>query len=257
MEKIKNEVDNFDKEEFIKQQISRLQAIGGGESAGAEILRALLEEQEKNRAERQNNLRKFEQQQRMHELEKKKIEFEMEKLKKETNKVEYKMVPSDVINEEDLEESAGDLSVLKRHLNRNSVNGSIKSQTFSRQSPFAKTKSKAADLPEANSEHSEEGQKILNEEPGLPEKEESSIVSEKFIELKDMVKSIEIPKGKLIKPNIEPAPSQSYSSVERPKKSRGSMKSESRESRKSESRCSKASATRESVKREKQVPASR
>ena len=91
---------------------------------------------------------KFEQQQKMHELEKKKIEYEIEKLKKESDrKVEYRMVPSDIINEEDLEESAGEISALKGRMNRNSVNGSIKSQSISRQSPFAR-KSKAADLPE-------------------------------------------------------------------------------------------------------------
>ena len=177
-----------------------------------------------------------------------------QKLKQESNKkVEYRMVPSDVINEEDLEESAGDISALKGRLNRNSVNGSIKSQTMSRQSPFAR-KSKAAELPEeiSDNEKVETGERMESrekaEEGPLPvEKDSESLASEKFVELKDMVKSIELPRGRLAKVNIEPAPSQSYGSVERPKQSRGSMKSVSKDSKKSESRCSRHSVTRQSV----------
>ena len=94
----------------------------------------------------------------------------------------------------------------------------------------------------------------------LEQKDAESVESEKFVELKDMVKSIEIPKGKLAKqPSIEPAPIQPYGSVERPKKSQGSMKSMksvSRESKKSESRCSRGSVTRQSVV-EQRAPASR
>jgi len=111
-EEMKKEFEGKDPAEVLKKQLEGMSE----DSTSAQILKALILAQERNKMERLENLAKFEMEQRAFEREQARILEELKLLKKLDNMRPdtYELHPADVINEEDYEDSTGEFPSVKK-----------------------------------------------------------------------------------------------------------------------------------------------
>ena len=135
---IRSESEKFDPMTFIMEQMEKMKENPDSNN-GLEVLKALVEAQKKNQEERVKNLERFHQDQIRIEAEKQRLLGEMALLN-QGEKPDYELNPSDIINEEDIEESTGEMSAMKKlkgsHIE--SISGSLKSLSKKQASPFVK-----------------------------------------------------------------------------------------------------------------------
>lgn len=135
---IRSESEQFDPMAFIMEQMEKMKE-NPDTNNGMEVLKALVEAQKKNQEARVKNLERFHQEQIQIEAEKQRLIGQMNILR-QGDKADYELNPSDVIDEEDIEESTGEMSAMKKLKGSRieSISGSLKSLGRKQASPFVK-----------------------------------------------------------------------------------------------------------------------